>query len=225
MKTALIFGSSGLIGNELFKTILLNNSYDKIKVFVRSIPEVDNPKVEIIKTDFSNLEQYKDKIIGDDCFFCIGTTKKDTPNKDEYRRVEYNIPVNVAKIAKANSVKSFYYVSSIESKCIKGQVEEKLKNLNFSKLAIIRPSLLIGNRKSFRLGEVIFTPVMNTLTLFAFGSLKKYKPFQNVVKAILHISKNVSDKIVSFNNHLSSGTWPSIKYLPERISNGILYFV
>ena len=179
MKTALIFGSSGLIGNELFKTILLNNSYDKIKVFVRSIPEVNNPKVEIIKTDFFNLEQYKDKIIGDDCFFCIGTTKKDTPDKEEYRRVEYNIPVNVAKIAKANFVKSFYYVSSIganpnaSSNYLKnkGQVEGELQNLNFSKLAIIRPSLLIGNRKSFRLGEVIFTPVMNTLTLFAFGSL------------------------------------------------------
>ena len=212
MKTALIFGSSGLIGNELFKTILLNNSYDKIKVFVRSIPEVNNPKVEIIKTDFSNLEQYKDKIIGDDCFFCIGTTKKDTPNKDEYRRIEYNIPVDVAKIAKTNSVKSFYYVSSIganpnaSSNYLKnkGQVEEQLKNLNFSKLAIIRPSLLIGNRKSFRLGEVIFTPVMNTLTLFAFGSLKKYKPIkiQIVVKAILHISKNVSEKIVFESDEL-----------------------
>ena len=212
MKTALIFGSSGLIGNELFKTILLNNSYDKIKVFVRSIPEVNNPKVEIIKTDFSNLEKYKDKIIGDDCFFCIGTTKKDTPNKDEYRRVEYNIPVDVAKIAKANSVKSFYYVSSIganpnaSSNYLKnkGQVEGELKNLNFSKLAIIRPSLLIGNRKSFRLGEVIFTPVMNTLTLFAFGNLKKYKPIkiQNVVKAILYISKNVVDKIVFESDEL-----------------------
>ena len=212
MKTALIFGSSGLIGNELFKTILLNNSYDKIKVFVRSIPEVNNPKVEIIKTDFFNLEQYKDKIIGDDCFFCIGTTKKDTPDKEEYRRVEYNIPVNVAKIAKANSVKSFYYVSSIganpnaSSNYLKnkGQVEEELKNLNFSKLAIFRPSLLIGNRKSFRLGEVIFTPVMNTLTLFAFGSLKKYKPIkiQNVVKAILFTSKNVSEKIVFESDEL-----------------------
>ena len=206
MKTALIFGSSGLIGNELFKTILLNNSYDKIKVFVRSIPEVNNPKVEIIKTDFSNLEQYKDKIIGDDCFFCIGTTKKDTPDKEEYRRVEYNIPVNVAKIAKANSVKSFYYVSSIganpnaSSNYLKnkGQVEEELKNLNFPRLAIIRPSLLVGNRKSFRLGEVIFTPIMNTLTFFAFGSLKKYKPIKikNVVKSIIYISKNEPNKIV-----------------------------
>ena len=62
MKTAIIFGSSGLIGNELFKTILLSNTYDKIKIFVRTIPEVNNPKVEIIKTDFRNLEKYKDKI-------------------------------------------------------------------------------------------------------------------------------------------------------------------
>ena len=88
----------------------------------------------------------------------------------------------------------------------KGQVEEELKNLNFSKLAIIRPSLLIGNRKSFRLGEVIFTPVMNTLTLFAFGSLKKYKPIkiENVVKAMLYISTNTSNKIVYESNELET---------------------
>ena len=214
MKTALIFGSSGLIGNELFKTILLGNTYDKIKIFVRAIPEVDNPKVEIIKTDFRNLEKYKDKIIGDDCYFCIGTTKKDTPDKNEYTRIEYDIPLRVAKIAKENSVNSFFYVSSIgaNSKASsnylknKGQVEEKLKNLNFKKLAIIRPSLLVGNRKSFRLGEVIFTPVMNTLSLFAFGSLKKYKPIkiENVVKAMLYISTSTSNKIVYESNELET---------------------
>ncbi|MDC3021172.1 NAD(P)H-binding protein [Pelagibacteraceae bacterium] len=214
MKTAIIFGSSGLIGNELFKTILLKNVYSKIKIFVRTIPEINNPKVEIIKTDFRNVEKYKDKINGDDCFFCIGTTKKDTPDKSEYTRIEYDIPVRVATVAKENSVNSFFYVSSIganpkaSSSYLKnkGQVEEKLKNLNFKKLAIIRPSLLIGNRKSFRLGEVIFTPVMNTLTLFAFGTLKKYKPIkiENVVKAMLYISTNTSNKIVYESNELDT---------------------
>ena len=214
MKTALIFGSSGLIGNELFKTILLKNVYSKIKIFVRTIPEVNNPKVEIIKTDFRNVEKQNDKINGDDCYFCIGTTKKDTPDKNEYRRIEYDLPVNIAIIAKENSVNSFFYVSSIGANPKassgylknKGQVEEELKNLNFSKLAIIRPSLLIGNRKTFRLGEVIFTPVMNTLTLFAFGSLKKYKPIkiENVVKAMLYISTSASNKIVYESNELEN---------------------
>ena len=214
MKTAIIFGSSGLIGNELFKTILLKNIYSNIKIFVRTIPEVDNPKVEIIKTDFRNVEKHKDKIKGDDCYFCIGTTKKDTPEKSEYRRIEYDLPVNIAKIAKENSVNSFFYVSSIGANPKassgylknKGQVEEELKNLNFSKLSIIRPSLLIGNRKSFRLGEIIFTPIMNTLTLFAFGSLKKYKPIkiENVVKAMLNISLNTSNKMVYESNELEA---------------------
>ena len=214
MKTALIFGSSGLIGNELLKTILVKNNYSNIKIFVRTVPEINNSKVEIIKTDFRNLEKYKDKIKGDDCYFCIGTTKKDTPDKSEYRRIEYDLPVNIAIIAKKNSVNSFFYVSSIGANPKassgylknKGQVEEELKNLNFSKLAIIRPSLLIGNRKTFRLGEVIFTPVMNTLTLFAFGSLKKYKPIkiENVVKAMLNISLNTSNKMVYESNELEA---------------------
>ena len=212
MKTAIIFGSSGLIGNELFRTILLNNSYDKIKVFVRSMPKVNNPKVEIIQTDFTNLEQYRNQLKGDDCFFCIGTTKKDTPDKDDYRRIEYNIPLDVAKITKENSVNSFFYISSIgaspnsSSNYLKnkGQVEEELKNLNFSKLAIIRPSLLIGKRKSFRLGEVIFTPIMNTLSIFAFGGLRKYKPIkiQSVVKAILYISKNNLNEVIFESDEL-----------------------
>ena len=214
MKTALIFGSSGLIGNELLKTILLKNNYSNIKIFVRTVPEINNSKVEIIKTDFRNLEKYKDKINGDDCYFCIGTTKKDTPDKNEYRRIEYDLPVNIAIIAKKNSVNSFYYVSSIGASPKassgylknKGEVEEELKNLNFSKLVIIRPSLLVGTRKSFRLGEVIFTPIMNTLTLFAFGSLKKYKPIkiENVVKAILNISTSTSNKIVYESNELET---------------------
>ena len=214
MKTALIFGSSGLIGNELLKTILVKNNYSNIKIFVRTIPEINNSKVEIIKTDFRNLEKYKDKINGDDCYFCIGTTKKDTPDKNEYRRIEYDLPVNIAIIAKKNSVNSFYYVSSIGASPKassgylknKGEVEEELKNLNFSKLVIIRPSLLVGTRKSFRLGEVIFTPIMNTLTLFAFGSLKKYKPIkiENVVKAMLNISTSNSNKIVYESNELET---------------------
>ena len=36
----------------------------------------------------------------------IGTTKKNTP-KNEYRRIEYNIPIEIAQIAKKNLVKNF----------------------------------------------------------------------------------------------------------------------
>ena len=158
MKTALIFGSSGLIGNELLNIILQNNNYNKVKIFVRSVPNNNDTKLEIIQTDFTNLEKHKDSILGDDCFFCIGTTHKETPDKNEYRRIEHDIPVKVAQIAKSNSVNSFIYVSCMGANPNslgsyfknKGQAEEELKNLNFSKLAVIRPWALLGKRKTFR---------------------------------------------------------------------------
>ena len=144
MKTALIFGSSGLIGGHILKKLIQNKNYNKIKAFVRSDPEINDSKLEIIKTDFNNLKNHVEDIKGDDCFFCIGTTKQNTPDKNEYRRIEYSIPVEIAEIAKLNSVNSFIYVSSgfanpkSSSAYLKnkGEVEEKLERLNFPKLSI-----------------------------------------------------------------------------------------
>ena len=81
MYTALVFGSSGLIGSHLLKLIIKNNHYQKIKLFVRSNITVNDPRIEIIYDDFKNLDNLKKNIIGDDCFFCIGTTRKNTPDK------------------------------------------------------------------------------------------------------------------------------------------------
>ena len=62
MKTALLFGSSGLIGGHLLNQLIQNNNYTKIKIFVRSELEINNPKVEIIKIDFNNLENHIEDI-------------------------------------------------------------------------------------------------------------------------------------------------------------------
>ena len=212
MKTALIFGSSGLVGNQLFNIIIQNNNYHHIKLFVRSESKNNSSKVEIFQTDFTNLEKHKDSIVGDDCFFCIGTTKKDTPNKNEYRRIEYNIPINVARIASSNSVGSFVYVSSIGANSSspnsylknKGQVEEELNKLNFPKLAVIRPSLLLGKRKKHRLGESIAQYATQKLSSFFLWNLKKYKPIQvqYVAKAMVAIAQNNYQKTIFESNQL-----------------------
>ena len=212
MKTALIFGSSGLIGNELLNIIIQNNNYNQIKLFVRSVAKNNNSKLEIIQTDFTNLEKYKDSIVGDDCFFCIGTTRKDTPDKNEYRRIEYNIPINVAQIAKSNSVESFVYVSSLGANSNssslylknKGQVEEELNNLNFSNLAVIRPSILLGKRKGHRPGENIGKYVMQKLSPFFLGNLKKYKPIQAqcVAKSMIAIAQYNYQKTIFESDQL-----------------------
>ena len=206
MKTALLFGSSGLIGGHLTKQLIENSSYSKVKLFVRSDPKISDPKIEVIKTDFNNLQDHKDEITGDDCFFCIGTTKQNAPDKDEYRRIEYNIPIEIAKIAKSNSVKSFLYVSSgfADPKSSgaylknKGDVEEELKSLNFLKLGIMRPSFLIGDRKEKRIGEKIGIFIFKLISPFFLGPLKKMKPInsEKVAKAMIKIANENLKKTI-----------------------------
>ena len=94
---------------------MVDNYYTNLKLYVRKDTNVSHPKVEIINIDFNNLENYSDLITGDDCYFCIGTTKKETPTKDAYRKIEYDIPVGIAAIAKKNNINSFIYVSSLGS--------------------------------------------------------------------------------------------------------------
>ena len=217
MKTALVFGSSGLIGGHLLNELIQNDNYSKIKLFVRSDHESNDSKTEIIKTDFNNLENHKEDIKGDDCFFCIGTTKQNSPDKNEYKKVELDIPKKIAQIAKSNLVNSFVFVSSgyADSNSsgdylkFKGLVEEELKRLSFSKLGIMRPSFLMGDRKEKRVGEKVGIFIFKLLSPLFLGPLKKMKPIHSkkVAKAMIKITngdfkQNVfeSNEIVEVSN-------------------------
>ena len=218
MKTALVFGSTGLVGGHLLDQLIKNENYNKIKLFVRSEIIINDLKVEIVKTDFNNMEKHKEEMTGDHCYFCIGTTKQNSPDKDEYRRVELDLPKQIAQITKSNSVNSFVFVSSGYADPnssgdylkFKGLVEEELKRLSFNKLGIMRPSFLIGDRKEKRLGEKLGIFVFKLLSPLFVGPLKKMKPIQSekVAKAMIKISNGdfrqqvfESNEIVEISNN------------------------
>jgi uncharacterized protein YbjT (DUF2867 family) len=213
VKSALLFGASGLVGSHVLNQLISNNNYSKIKLFVRSSINISDPKIEIIQTDFNNLENHREDIKGDDCFFCIGTTKKNSPDKNEYKRVELEVPKQIAQIAKSNLVNSFVFISSgyADPKSsgdylkFKGEVEEELKRLNFTKLGIMRPSFLLGDRKEKRIGEKIGIFVFKLLSPLFLGPLKKMKPIHSaiVAKAMIAITQNDSSKTIFESNEIS----------------------
>ena len=210
MKTALVFGSSGLVGSHLLNELINNSNYSKIKIFVRSLSETNDSKIEIIKTDFNNLDKHVEDIKGDECFFCIGTTRKNSPNKFEYRKIELDIPKKIAQIAKSNLVKSFFFVSSGYANPkssgdylkFKGLVEEEIKNLNFDKIGIMRPSFLLGKRKVERAGEKFGIMIFKLLTPILIGPLRKMRPIESekIAKAMIKLAnENINQSIFESN--------------------------
>jgi uncharacterized protein YbjT (DUF2867 family) len=213
MKTALLFGSSGLVGGHLLNQLIKDNKYSKIKLFIRTDPEISDPKVEVVKTNFNDLQNHKEDIKGDDCFFCIGTTKQNSPDKDDYRKVELEVPKEIAQIAKSNLINSFIFVSALYANPkgsgnyvkFKGLVEEELKRLNFSKLVLMRPSFLMGDRKKKRVGEKIGIFVFKLLSPLLLGPLKKMRPIhsETVAKAMIRAANENLEKNIFESNEIA----------------------
>jgi hypothetical protein len=211
MKAAII-GYSGQIGEILTQTLADSINCETLYLIGRKKPSCESKKIEFIKTDFSESSIDKIKLEQlTSLFICIGTTKKKTPKKDEYFFVDYSIPVRVAEQLKKYDCKNVFVVSALGADSsssnfylnTKGKMEEKIISLNFDVCGIARPSLLLGTRKEFRLGELIAKYIFKIINPLLTGSLKKYKGIEasQVVKSLLWMNTHQKEKVKIYQNN------------------------
>lgn len=183
MKTAIIIGATGLVGSFISLKLLDDDRYEKVKVFARSSLEIKHQKLEENIVNFDKLEDWKDKIIGDELYSALGTTIKKAGSKEKQFKIDFTYQYEVAKAASENNVKSYFLVSSIGADYksrnfylrLKGNLDEKIQQLNFEKIRIFRPSVLVGLRGENRLGESLGIKIAGIVTSII-PALKKYKP-------------------------------------------------
>lgn len=200
-KTATLIGATGLIGSQILQQLIDDADIRKIKVLVRRPFKFVHPKIELIQLDFADEVAYQAAIAGSDVVFCsVGTTLKQV-NSDmvAYRKIDYDIPVNAARFCVATGCPKFLLVSSIGANSkssnfylkLKGEVEEKVGSLGLSSVAIFRPSMLVGQRAEFRLGEKVGQVLMGVLS---FMIPKPYKAIdvKTVAKAMVAVAKKES---------------------------------
>jgi uncharacterized protein YbjT (DUF2867 family) len=182
-KTAILFGSTGLIGNLLLEELVQSAIYQTVKIFVRQSAEIAHPKIQELLADFSNPDSFLDQIKGDDVFICLGTTIKKAGSIKRMEEIDRDLPVMIASAASRNAVKRIAIVSSIGAKPtssnyylrIKGEMENEILKLKFENIAIVRPSMLLGERKEKRAGESAGRIVMKVFHPFLLGKMKKYR--------------------------------------------------
>jgi len=199
VKTALIIGSTGLVGSHLLNLLLDSNDYLKVITFVKRDQGIKHQKLTQHIIDFDKPETYKELVVGDDFFCTIGTTIKKAGNKDAFRKVDFEYPRQFAAFALQNKVKQFLIISSLGADAnsgnfylkTKGEIQDFLKDCKFESVAVLQPSLLLGDRKEFRLGEKIGAFFMKILSFMFLGNLKKYKAIEakTVAKAMLTIAQ------------------------------------
>ena len=194
-KKAILLGASGSIGNSLLQQLLLSNHYDEVLVVVRKTLNIQHPKLRQLQVDFDQLSQYSHEIQGDVVFCCLGTTRKKTPDKAQYKKIDHQYPIDAAWIAQTNGATQYHLVSSLGANInssffypkLKGEVEHDLKTIPFKAIHIYRPSLLDGFRIEKRTGEKWMIGIMRIINPILIGPLRKYRSIkvENVARAML----------------------------------------
>ena len=198
MKTALVIGSNGLIGRHLIFELIKSDRYSKIIALSRKDLILSHPKLQQEIVSFDQLDENAPYFHVDDVFCCIGTTKAKTPNQNDYRKIDHDIPVNIRGICLKKGAQQFLMVSSMGANLqssifysrLKGETERDLGNLGYQSFHAIRPSLLLGERKEQRIGESIFKLIFKPLNFLLMGPLKAYKAIEGiqVAKALIAIA-------------------------------------
>lgn len=213
MKTAIIIGATGLTGKALLYQLLEDKQFSTVILFLRKDLNISHPKLVQHCIDFNALDAYKDLIKGDVIFCCLGTTIKTAGSQEAFKKVDYTYPTEFAKIAKQNDVSTFCLQSSLgaDSKSnnfylkVKGETEDFIRQLNYVSFSIFRPSMLLGNRTEFRLGETIGKIVMQGLSFMFIGKLKRYKAIHvnQVASAMIkHSTANKTGNIIIENEEM-----------------------
>ena len=195
LKTALIFGSTGLTGRYCLQSLLDSSEYIKVVSLVRRSSGLKHAKLQEHIIDFNELEKYASLIQADDVFCCMGTTIRKAGSKENFKKVDFYYPLTIAKIALANGAQQFVLMSSIGANAqspifysrTKGEIENAVQALDYPTVHILRPSVLLGKREEFRFGERMGILAGNAVNFLMVGPLRKYRGIQAevVAKAML----------------------------------------
>jgi len=199
-RAALIAGATGLVGGELLELLLADPAVARVRSLVRRPSGRQHAKLYEHVVDFGNLlatTALEPPV--DEAYCCLGTTMRAAGSRGAFRRVDHDYVTAFARLALGLGAASLTVISSLgadpESRSFylrtKGEVERELIALGLPSLGIVRPSLLLGQRRELRIGERAGELGLRLASPLLKGSLARYRPVhaRTVARAMVGLGR------------------------------------
>ncbi|SDQ00615.1 oxidoreductase [Ectopseudomonas guguanensis] len=165
----LLAGATGLTGEHLLDRLLSEPTVARVLAPTRrplaAHPHLENPVGDLQ----SLLPQLSGQV--DTAFCCLGSTIKQAGSQEAFRAVDHDLVLAFARRARELGARHLVVISALGANPnssvfynrVKGETEQALKAMDWPQLTIARPSLLLGARQEFRLGERLAAPLLRWL--------------------------------------------------------------
>ena len=181
-QTAVVLGATGLVGGAIVEQLSKQKCIETVTAITRRDVEFESPKVVNQIVDFDELSAATELFQGDLFFSALGTTRKQAGSISEQRKVDLDYQLQAATLAAKNGVGHYLLVSSSAADSrsrsaylkMKGELEDAVIKLQFERLSIFRPSLLLGDRAKFRAGEALGAKILPAIC--SLPGLNRYRP-------------------------------------------------
>jgi uncharacterized protein YbjT (DUF2867 family) len=162
MTILMLVGATGLVGGSVLRQVQDDARVDRIVAPTRrELPP--HPKLENPLVDFEHLPADAPWWSVDGVICTLGTTIRKARSQEAFRRVDYDYPLAVARLARQHGAQAYALNSATGAdpgsrffyNRVKGEVEEALRGVGFPSLTIVRPALIGGDRDEFRPAEFV----------------------------------------------------------------------
>ena len=164
--TAAIIGSTGLVGSNILSTLLSSDAFSAVHTVSRRRPKSTAPKLAaLIEADTTAWASKLGGIAPPPAivFSALGTSRAEAGSLANQWKIDHNLNVELAKAARAAGTKTFVFISSVGTGSLLSRllpylrmkigVEDGIKELGFEHAVIVRPGIILGERKVMKQGE------------------------------------------------------------------------
>lgn len=218
--SVIMLGATGAVGGEALKALLQQEQMKKLTLLGRrTIDSMSSSKVIQHKIDVLDPSTYQHLAQGHQTAICtLGVGQPSKVSKADFLKIDKQAVLDFAKVCKKSGVRHFELLASvgINSKSAsfylrsKGELVDALKALQFERLSIFKPSMILTPTNRYGFGQAVTLAIWPYLNPLLLGSLKKYRGIR-----VETLGKAMAQNIFSEKKGFESLDWGDFQQLTK----------